>query len=72
MTRRSSLQRGVVLQVGLLAGGPPHLDAPVRIRKAPNRYRIQWNWASSQPPIRIITLRSTMAPMMPIISTRFW
>ena len=45
---------------------------PVRIRKAPNTYRIQWNWAISHPPTRIITVRSTMAPTMPIISTRFW
>ena len=49
-----------------------HILTPVSTRKAPNTYRIQWNCEISQPPTRIITVRNTMAPMMPIISTRFW
>jgi len=49
-----------------------HIFRPVSSRKAPNRYSTQWNSDTSQEPTRIITVRSTMAPMMPIISTRFW
>ena len=45
---------------------------PVSSRKAPNTYRIQWKCWISQAPARIIKVRSTMAPRMPIISTRFW
>ena len=35
-------------------------------------YRIQSNCWISQAPIRIMPARSTSAPRMPIISTRFW
>ena len=33
---------------------------PVNTRNAPNKYMIQWNWAISQVPTRVITARSTI------------
>ena len=65
------------------AGKEPDLDSnpalkllrkvlPVSSRNAPKTYSTQWNSLISQEPSRIITVRSTIAPTMPIISTRFW
>ena len=70
-TRRSSFRAGLLSRSGSWPAAH-HILMPVASRKAPNRYSTQWNSSISQLPSRIITVRSTMAPTMPIISTRFW
>ena len=49
-----------------------HIFAPVNTKNAPNTYKSQWKVAKSQAPTRISSVRSTMAPMMPMMSARFW
>ena len=49
-----------------------HILMPVSSRNAPKTYSSQWNCSSSQAPTRIRIARSTIAPRMPIIRTRFW
>jgi hypothetical protein len=71
ITRRSRRSAGLSSSEPSLSAAH-HILMPVSTRKPPNTYRIQWNCDSSQPPTRIMMVRSTMAPMMPIISTRFW
>ncbi|MNW00398.1 hypothetical protein D3C71_1958860 [compost metagenome] len=65
------------LSTGLVAmsGSCPaanHIFTPVTTRNAPNTYSSQWKVASSQAPARMSSVRSTMAPMMPMMSARFW
>ena len=68
---RSSFKAGLLSKSGSLPAAH-HILMPVSSKKAPNRYSTQWNSLISQLPRRIITVRSTMTPTMPIISTRFW
>jgi len=71
ITRRSNFSAGFLSRSGSWPAAH-HILMPVSSRKAPNRYSTQWNSETSHEPTRIIAVRSTMAPMMPIISTRFW
>ena len=68
--RRNNFSAGLLFKSGSLPAAH-HILMPVRIKKAPNTYSTQWNSESNQPPTKIMTVRNTMAPMMPIISTRF-
>ena len=67
---RSNFSAGLLFKSGSLPAAH-HILIPVNTRKAPNTYKTQWNSASSQLPARIMTVRKTMAPTMPIMSTRF-